>query len=129
MLQKRHLLLLVLLVILVHLPARCEGQITSIDERLIRIEERQKAIGEKIDSLSANLRNMIDTKFDTLDENVARRFEDFKHFLYLIIVLIVGIGGSITALAGFALRRRVSSELIDKILMRIRKLEDYVRSK
>ncbi len=82
-----------------------EGVILDIRERLIRIEEGQKALNQRIDELDKRLSGRI----DELDKRLGSRIDNLeKRMDYLVNLIYVVLAGMFT-LVGFVLWDRRSA--------------------
>ena len=110
MIQKKPILLIIFIcmgVILSFNPAFAQTQkdILDIRERLIRIEEGQKASNQKIDELDKRLNGRI----DELDKRLGGRIDGLeKRMDYLVNLIYVVLAGMFT-LVGFVLWDRRSA--------------------
>jgi DNA repair exonuclease SbcCD ATPase subunit len=105
------------------------GVILEIRERLIRIEEGQKALNQRIDELDKRLSSRIDeldkrlsSRIDELDKRLGSRIDNLeKRMDYLVNLIYVVLAGMFT-LVGFVLWDRRSA--LAPAIRRTRDLEE-----
>ncbi len=126
MIQKKVILLIIFIyvgVILLCNPAFAQTQkdILDIRERLIRIEEGQKASNQRIDDLDKRLirleegQKALNKRIDDLDNKLSKRMDDLGNLIYVVLA-------GMFALVGFVLWDRRSA--LSPAIRRTRDLEE-----
>jgi len=121
-----------LFVLLLIFPLSGFSQTTStIEERLIRLEEGQKALNQRIDDVNNRIDD-LNLRIDDLRSDMNNRFEDMNrkfNWLYILLGAIIALNGAMVGSVIWLARqeRPIGQKQYDELLDREFQLQKEIR--